>query len=100
IRLRRGIAKLIFFAELHQLSRKNKQSALRSEPGVTLFHQVTDSTPTRGRRYVGTRPDTTPAAMVSLYFMWVERLRQQVEEFQRTVEEELRTARALLEELH
>ena len=38
--------------------------------------------------------------MVSLYFMWVERLRQQVEEFQRTVEEELRTARALLDELH
>jgi hypothetical protein len=29
----------------------------------------------------------------------VERLRQQAEEFQRTVEEELRTARALIEEL-
>jgi hypothetical protein len=32
--------------------------------------------------------------------VYVERLRQQAEEFQRTVEEELRTARALLEELH
>jgi hypothetical protein len=32
--------------------------------------------------------------------VYVERLHQQVEEFQRTVEEELRTARALLEELH
>jgi hypothetical protein len=31
--------------------------------------------------------------------MYVERLRQQAEEFQRTVEEELRTARALIEEL-
>ena len=30
----------------------------------------------------------------------VERLRQQAEELQRTVEEELRTARALLEELN
>jgi len=30
----------------------------------------------------------------------VERRRQQVEEFQRTVEEERTTARALLEELH
>ena len=29
--------------------------------------------------------------------VYVERLRQQAEEFQRTVEEELRTARALLE---
>jgi hypothetical protein len=32
--------------------------------------------------------------------VFIERLRQQAEEFQRTVEEELRTARALLEELH
>ena len=32
--------------------------------------------------------------------VFVERLRQQAEEFQRTVEEGLRTARALLEELH
>ena len=32
--------------------------------------------------------------------VYVEWLRQQAEEFQRTVEEELRTARALLEELH
>lgn len=32
--------------------------------------------------------------------VYVERLRQQAEEFQRTVEEELRTARALLDELH
>ena len=32
--------------------------------------------------------------------VYVERLRQQAEEFQRTVEEELRTARALLEERH
>ena len=32
--------------------------------------------------------------------VYVERLRQQAEEFQKTVEEELRTARALLEELH
>jgi hypothetical protein len=31
--------------------------------------------------------------------VYVERLRQQAEEFQRTVEEELRTTRALLEEL-
>jgi hypothetical protein len=32
--------------------------------------------------------------------LYIERLRQQAEEFQRTVEEEIRTARALLEELH
>jgi hypothetical protein len=32
--------------------------------------------------------------------VYVERLRQQAEESQRTVEEELRTVRALLEELH
>ena len=32
--------------------------------------------------------------------VFVERLRQQAEEFQRTVQEGLRTARALLEELH
>ena len=32
--------------------------------------------------------------------VYVEWLRQQAEEFQRTVEEELRTVRALLEELH
>jgi hypothetical protein len=31
---------------------------------------------------------------------YVERLRQQAEAFQRTVDEELRTASALLEELH
>ena len=31
--------------------------------------------------------------------VYVKRVRQQAEEFQRTVEEELRTARALLEEL-
>jgi hypothetical protein len=33
-------------------------------------------------------------------FVYIERFRQQAEEFQRTVEEELRMARALLEELH
>jgi hypothetical protein len=32
--------------------------------------------------------------------VWVQRLRQQAEEFHQTVEDELRTARALLEELH
>ena len=32
--------------------------------------------------------------------VYVERLRRQAEEFQRTVEEELRTTRALLEDLH
>ena len=32
--------------------------------------------------------------------VYVERLRQEAEEFHRTVEEELRTAGALLEELH
>jgi hypothetical protein len=32
--------------------------------------------------------------------VYVERLRQQAEEFRSTVEEELRTARVLLEELH
>jgi hypothetical protein len=32
--------------------------------------------------------------------VYVERLRQQAEEFQRTVEEELRTAHAVLEELY
>jgi hypothetical protein len=49
------------------------------------------------------RPSNTPSPFsgqpdhVVVYVEW---LRQQAEEFQRTVEEELRTARALLEELH
>jgi len=53
------------------------------------------------------RPMSGPSKKSSLssdkaenVLVYVERLRQQVEEFQRTVEEELRTARALLEELH
>jgi hypothetical protein len=42
-------------------------------------------------------PSSDKAENVLVY---VERLRHQAEEFQRTVEEELRTARALLDELH
>jgi hypothetical protein len=49
----------------------------------------------------GTSKKSSPSSgKTERVLVYVERLHQQVEDFQRTVEEELRTARALLEELH
>jgi hypothetical protein len=45
------------------------------------------------------RTHSSPSGQPENLLVWVEWIRQQAEEFQRTVEEELRTTRALIEEL-